>query len=94
MLTIVFLSLAALGQDDELLRVFMAPGSWTAAVSRFEGRAVDERDIADVACVGIFYADMFCSWQRREQHQWRRYTGRADLSSVDGPRIRDARPEK
>jgi hypothetical protein len=71
---------AELGQDDQLLRVFMAPSSWAPAVSRLEGHHVERHDIAAVGCVGEVQTDMFCSWQRRQERTWRKYSGRADLS--------------
>ena len=94
MLTLLFLLGALIGQEDELLRVFMDPGGWAAAVSRLEGRSVEKRDIAAVSCVGIVSTDMFCSWQRRKQHKWLKYSGRADLSRENSPMLKDAVPDK
>jgi hypothetical protein len=71
---------AELGRDDQLLRIFMAPSSWAPAVSRLEGHNVERRDIAAVGCVGEVQTEMFCSWQRRRERRWRKYSGRADLS--------------
>ena len=93
MLTVLLLWAAALGQDDELLRVFMDPGSWAAAVSKLEGRSVERRDVAAIGCVGMVDTKMFCSWQRRKQNKWHKYSGWADLSG-DSPRLKNATPDK
>jgi hypothetical protein len=92
MLTVLLLWAAALGQDDELMRVFMDPKSWAAAVSRVEGRLVERRDIAAVWCVGMVQTDMHCSWQQRKRNKWLKYSGRADLGG-NAPRLRNATPD-
>lgn len=93
MLTILLVWAAALGQEDGLLRVFMYPGIWAEALSQLEGRNVERRDIAGVGCVGMVSTDMYCSWQRRTQNEWHKYSGQADLSG-NMPRLKDATPDK
>jgi len=80
-------------QEDKLLRVFVAPGSWAAALSRLEGQDVERRNVAAIGCVGEISTDMFCSWQRRRERKWERYSGRADLSQ-ETPQIRNQRADE
>ncbi len=93
MLAVLFLWASAIGQDDELLRVWMGPDVWAAAVSKFEGRSVERRNVAAIGCVGMVDTQMSCSWQRREQNKWHKYSGWADLSG-ETPLLKSATPEK
>jgi len=94
MLTPFLLWAAVLGQEDELLRVFVYSGTWASVVPRLEGRDVEQRDIAAVNCVGMVPADMFCSWQQRKKHKWRKYSSWADLSRKDDPQLKGAIAEE
>ena len=90
MLSVVALwSSASLAQDD-LARVAVFPATWAVAVSAWQARPVDRREVRKIGCVGLEDKRMLCSWEQRISGSWRVKSAWADLSTEDKPRILEA----
>ncbi|AYV46937.1 hypothetical protein CFHF_08475 [Caulobacter flavus] len=89
------LSLALPRQEDELLRMHIAPSTWATALSEFDGKPVKRRDVAAIMCVGREPRSMMCGWKQRSRGRWVQYSQYADLSEnhvrlLPGERVREA----
>ena len=94
MLTVLALwSSASLAQDD-LKRVAVFPATWAVAVSAWQARQIDRREVRKVGCVGLEDKRMLCSWEQRISGSWRVKSAWTDLSDDRSPRILEAaKPE-
>ena len=88
-------SLALTYQDDELLRMHIAPSTWATALSEFDGKPIERRDVAAIMCVGLETRYMMCGWKQRSKGRWFQYSQYADFSGerarlLPGERAKEA----
>lgn len=83
----IALLVSATGAEDDLARVEVYPGTWAIAISTWQAKPVNRREVRAVGCVGFEDKRMVCSWEQRIRGSWQVRSAWADLSIQEKPRI-------